>query len=206
MTGAVRGGRLPSQRAEGALHPRGPAHRRSDARARPAPVAAAAPRVTDVRPPADPACSFSCASRRAPCRSPRRLARRHAARADPGVLTLKPGSTARRFGKPTRLHLTRGVGPGGRSRMVMGEGDRPLRRRSGLTGAVGSRQGDRRVRRHLHDESARRPGLGFRGGCREAARHERLRGLRRPRRADAPSADNARRGLTLSTAGMSLRN
>jgi hypothetical protein len=112
MTGAVRGGRLPSHRAEAALRPRGPAHRRSDARPRPTPVAAALPRATDVRPPADPACRHTCASRRGSCRSPRRIARRRAARADPGVLTLKPGSAAARFGKPTRLRLTRGVGPG----------------------------------------------------------------------------------------------
>jgi hypothetical protein len=89
MIGAVRGGRLPSHRAEGSLRARGPAHRRSDARARPAPVAAASPRATNVRPPADPACSHSCASRRARCRSPRRLPRRYAVRPDPGVLTLE---------------------------------------------------------------------------------------------------------------------
>ena len=94
MTGAVRAGRLPSHRAEVALRPRGPAHRRSDARARPAPVAAAPPRATDVRPPADLACRHTRASRRGPRRSPRRVARRRAARADPGVLTLKSGSTA----------------------------------------------------------------------------------------------------------------
>jgi hypothetical protein len=94
MTGAVRGRRLRSHRAEVALRPRGPAHRRSDARARPAPVAAAPPRAADVRPPADPACRHTCASRRGPCHGPRRVARRRAARADPGVLTLKPGWTA----------------------------------------------------------------------------------------------------------------
>ena len=94
MTGAVRAGRLPSHRAEIALRPHGPAHRRSDARARPAPVAAAPPRATDVRPPADPACRHTRASRRGPSRSPRRVARRRAARADPGILSVKPGSTA----------------------------------------------------------------------------------------------------------------
>jgi hypothetical protein len=93
MTGAVRGRRLPSHRAEGALRPRGPAHRRSDACARPAPVAAASPRATDVRPPAGPACRHTCASRRGPCCTPRRVARGRAARANPGFLTLKPGST-----------------------------------------------------------------------------------------------------------------
>jgi hypothetical protein len=92
-TGAVRGRRLPSHRAEGALRPRGPAHRRSDACARPAPVAAASPRATDVRPPAGPACRHTCASRRGPCCTPRRVARGRAARANPGFLTLKPGST-----------------------------------------------------------------------------------------------------------------
>jgi hypothetical protein len=90
MTGAARSGRLPSHCAEGALRPRGRAHRRSDVRARSAPVAAAPRRATDVRPPGDPACSQSCASRRARCRSARRLARRHAARADPGVLSSSP--------------------------------------------------------------------------------------------------------------------
>jgi hypothetical protein len=112
MTGVVRGGRLPSDCAEAALRPRGPAHRRSDARARPAPVAAAQSRAADVPPPADPACRHSCASRRGPCRSPRRVARRRAARADPRVLILKPGSTAASIRQTDASRLTGGVGFG----------------------------------------------------------------------------------------------
>jgi hypothetical protein len=88
MTGADRGGGLPSRRAHDALHPRGQAHRRSDARARPAPLAAAPPLATHVRPPADPAYRHPRASRLGPCRSTRRVIRRRAALADRGVLTL----------------------------------------------------------------------------------------------------------------------
>jgi hypothetical protein len=77
---------LPADRAEGSVRARGPVHRRSDARARPAPVAAASPRATNVRPPADPACSHGCASRRARCRSPRRLLTRVYHR--PGLVSL----------------------------------------------------------------------------------------------------------------------
>ena len=126
MTGAVRGGRLPLRRAEVALRPCGPAHRRSDARARPAPMAAAPPRATDVRPPADPACRHTRASRRGPCRSPRRVARRGAARADPGVLILKPDRLPHRFGKLTRLRLTAGIGSGRPIEHAYGESARPV--------------------------------------------------------------------------------
>lgn len=109
MTGAVQGGRLPWQRAEAALRARGPARRRSDARAEPASVAAAPPRAAGVRPPADSACRHTRASRRGPCRSPRRVARRRAAGADHGVLILKSGSPAASIGQTHRLRVTRGV-------------------------------------------------------------------------------------------------
>ena len=131
MTGAVRGGPLPWHRAEVALRPCGPADRRSNARAWPAPVAAAPPRAADVRPPADPAYRHTCASRRGPCRSHRRVARRRAARADPGVLTLKPGSTAGSIRHLTRLRLTRVVGPDGRSHTLMGDCGSPVYRHRG---------------------------------------------------------------------------
>lgn len=91
ITGADRGGGLPSPCAHGALRSRGPAHRRSDARSRSAPLAAASPLATEVRPATDSACRHSCASRRGPCRRARRVARRRAALADPGDLTLSRG-------------------------------------------------------------------------------------------------------------------
>src|ERR1019366_7209762 len=88
MTGADRGGGLPSPRGHAALRLRGPAHRRSDARARPASLAAAAPLATDVRPSPDPACRHTRASGRGPYRGTRRVIRRRGALADPGVLML----------------------------------------------------------------------------------------------------------------------
>ena len=90
MAGVVRGGGLPSHRAEGAVRPRRPAHRRSDRRARPAPVASASRRATEVCPPAGNTRRHPCSSGRDSCRRPRCVARRRGARTGPGVRTLKP--------------------------------------------------------------------------------------------------------------------
>jgi hypothetical protein len=89
MAGADGRRGLTSSRAHGALLAGGPARRGRDARARPAPLAAAPPRATDVRPPAPPACRQTCAPTCGPRRRARRDARRSGAPTDPGCAMLQ---------------------------------------------------------------------------------------------------------------------
>jgi hypothetical protein len=89
MAGADGRGGLTSPRAHGALLAGGPARRGRDARARPAPLAAAPPRATDVRPPAPPAYRQTCAPTPGPRRRARRDARRSGVPTDPGCAMLQ---------------------------------------------------------------------------------------------------------------------